>query len=56
MASKLFIARRSIWLAWFPLRGRRCSFGRPETRGDGWYFHVALGPLYLGLGPGTPLP
>jgi hypothetical protein len=53
---RVFIRRRRVWLAWYPLRGRHCMFGQSATRGDGWHFHAALGPLYLGLGPGTPLP
>jgi hypothetical protein len=52
--SKVFM-RRPVWLAWYPLRGRRCTFGPDEAAG-GWHFSVAVGPLYMGLGPGRPLP
>ena len=54
--SRVFIRRRPVFLAWHPLRGRRCDFGFCETRDDRRYFHIAAGPLYLGLGYGVPLP
>lgn len=46
-----------VRLAWYPARGKRCTFGRNKTRpGTGRHFSAALGPLYLGLGSGVPLP
>lgn len=55
--SKVLIGHKWFWLAWYPLRGRRCHFGFTEVRnGEGWYFVAAAGPLYFGLGPGWPLP
>lgn len=57
MSKSRVLTRRPIWIAWYPLRGRRCMFGFDETRDqNGWHFSAALGPLYMGLGPGVPLP
>ena len=39
---------------WYPKRGRRCNIVR-EARG-GWYLGIGVGPLFLSIGPGTPLP
>lgn len=52
-SGRAFIRTRLVWLAWYPLRGRRCSF-IPARRPDGWHLAIGLGPLWLGLGPGTP--
>lgn len=51
--SRVFIRGHLVWLAWYPKRGRRCSF-IPARRPDGWHLSIGLGPLWLGLGPGTP--
>lgn len=55
MRSRVFLHHRLVWLAWYPLRGRRCTL-RPERSRNGWHLAAAVGPLYLGLGPGTPTP
>lgn len=51
--SKVFVRRENVWLAWYPMRGRRCQveFDRAER-----FFVIALGPAYLCLGPGVPQP
>lgn len=60
--ARVFLHGNLLWLAWYPLRGRRCSFRferhtRPtEPRRNGWHLTIALGPAYLGLGPGVPTP
>lgn len=56
------LVRRPIWIAWYPLRSGRCSArftrhtrpGDPER--DGWHAHLAIGPLYVAIGPGVPAP
>lgn len=49
--SKVLIRGRRVWLAWYPLRGRRCQV-RIDTREH--FFEAAAGPAYLCLGTGTP--
>jgi hypothetical protein len=61
MRNGFVLLRRPIWLAWYPLRGRRCMWrlerGLARTRGrQHWHLGIGLGPLYLGLGPGIPTP
>lgn len=56
MSNRVLVATRLVWLAWYPLRGRRCHVGRDTVRGSGWHFSVAVGPAYLGIGTGAPLP
>jgi hypothetical protein len=53
---RVFIRSKLLWLAWYPLRGRRCQVGMDGVRGDGWHFSAALGPLYFGTGTGCPEP
>jgi hypothetical protein len=61
-SSRVFIRTRWLWLAWYPLRGRRCSarferHTRPtEPARDGWCLRLAVGPAYFGVGPGVPTP
>lgn len=61
-SGRVFIRSRLLWLAWYPLRGRRCMAAftrhtRPlEPARDGWRVNLAAGPLYLGFGPGVPTP
>lgn len=54
-SGKVFIAGRSIWLAWYPLRGLRCNVFLERNR-TGRHLGVGLGPIYLGLGSGVPTP
>ena len=57
-SGRVFIGRRLVWLAWYPLRRHHClwAFDRSTIalngQQAGWHFAVAVGPLYLGLGPG----
>lgn len=55
---KILIGTHLVWLAWYPLRGRRCTLeaGRRATRNGRFRLTAAVGPLYLGIGPGVPLP
>lgn len=54
---KAFIRGRLLWLAWYPGRGRKCCLRRDAVRfGIGWHVSAGVGPLYLGVGTGTPLP
>lgn len=53
--NKVFIRRQWLWLAWYPLRGRRCQFGFDEVQDGGWHFSAALGPLYVATGSGLPV-
>jgi hypothetical protein len=54
-SGRVFVRSRWVWLAWYPLRYQRaqCDYERAD---DGWVLSLGLGPMYLGLGPGTPLP
>lgn len=58
----VLVRTRYLVLAWYPLRGRRCSLRHQRhTRlhspaRDGWHLTAALGPAYLGVGPGVPTP
>ena len=54
---RVLIRSRPLWLAWYPLRGRRCSLSvTDKTRNGRWHLSAGLGPLYLGVGPGVPFP
>lgn len=61
-SGRIFIRSRQVWLAWYPLRGRRCAarferHTRPtDPARDGWRLTLALGPAYLGVGTGVPTP
>lgn len=53
---RVFVRRRLVFLAWYPLRGRRCMARLERAARNGWHLSLALGPAYLGLGPGVPTP
>ncbi|UIU47074.1 hypothetical protein [Microcystis phage MinS1] len=61
-SGRAFIRTRLVWVAWYPLRGRKCMWHferatRPQQPHlNGWHLAIAVGPAYLGLGPGVPTP
>lgn len=54
--SRVLIGGRFLWLAWYPLRGRRCDFGwtTSHTQNRRWHLQIAIGPAYASIGPGVP--
>ncbi len=52
---KVLIRHHLLWLAWYPLRGARCTF-KPERSASGWHLAIGVGPAYLGIDPGRPTP
>ena len=60
--SKVIHGGRLVWVAWYGNRKARCSlFFRHcklarYPRFGKWHLTLAVGPAYLGLGPGVPEP
>lgn len=53
-SGKVFVRARFVWVAWYPKRGRGCTW--MLDRNGGFHLSIGLGPLFVGLGSGTPRP